>query len=327
MICKDSLSKDSVRLQSRDMNVEEDEEWGRELPNGSFTGQIGLCQRNVWVALVIAIGISLVMGLFITKLAANVERTPTFSQPPAEIRTSWITKVMWTESRGSLTERPSVRVYILSWLLAGLIIQLAYSCVLISLLTIPRVPIPVNSLQDLRSQDKIPYLIEVGTLIHDTFQKAESGLYKDILEKAYIIDDFGANRQWVMKQKMASLIPIISMKKAMSEYFSQTARCFYYIAREPIIAVPFALAFPKGSKLAPLFNKCLDAQTESGIIDQRVARETANATACLVTPDKERGEVLRPLSLMDLAGLFLIHAIGTGISFVIFTTECLLQRI
>ncbi|XP_066985190.1 uncharacterized protein [Macrobrachium rosenbergii] len=186
--------------------------------------------------------------------------------------------------------------------------------------------IPVNSLQDLLSHGKIPWLIELGSHIHHTFMKAESGLYKKILKDAVIIKAFGAEREWARKQRLAAIIPITSMKKALSDDYSKTSSCFYYIAREPVVAVPFALAFPKGSDLVQHFNKWLDAQKESGIIDHSIIRETANATACLVSPGKEGSKGYLPFSVLDLSGIFLIFVVGTGISLVTFGIELLVKR-
>ena len=61
------------------------------------------------------------------------------------------------------------RVFVGTWLLAALIIDTAYSGVLTSLLTIPTVRVPVDSLDDLVSYGKLPWAIEQGSAMHQLF--------------------------------------------------------------------------------------------------------------------------------------------------------------
>lgn len=68
-----------------------------------------------------------------------------------------------------LPSRPSSRVLLAAWLLAGLILSSAYRGVLTSLLAVPRVTVPVDSLEDLVSYGKIPWANEKGTSLHQLF--------------------------------------------------------------------------------------------------------------------------------------------------------------
>lgn len=62
------------------------------------------------------------------------------------------------------------RVLIGAWLLSALIVQSAYQGVLTSILAVPWVSVPVDSLEDLVTQTRIPYSFESGTHLHNMFQ-------------------------------------------------------------------------------------------------------------------------------------------------------------
>ncbi|XP_068227741.1 probable glutamate receptor [Palaemon carinicauda] len=354
-----------------------DVEWGRELPNGSFTGMIGMCQRNevdvalgpfvmswdryqaadysttiyfdqygillprprheidlsgiakplawqVWLTLAVAICVSIVIGFFMNFAIQKIRRG--YPSSSDEINSSWISKVMLTETVYPLPKSFSSRLYIITWMIVGFILQAAYSGVLISLIAVPKVTIPVDSLQDLISYGKFPWIIEVGSYLHNTFQRAESGLYKEVLHGVTIVDDFYSLREWVKKEQVAVLVPITNMKKVISDDYSATGKCNFYIAREAILSAPFALAFPKGSALTPIFDKWLSLLKESGEISHSILGETTNATACLVRPGKEAGKGYTPFSLMDLSGIFLLSFVGTTISLIALLLEMIISK-
>ncbi|XP_068215730.1 glutamate receptor ionotropic, kainate glr-3-like [Palaemon carinicauda] len=359
-----------------------DREWGRELPNGSFTGMIGMCQRKevdvalgpfvmawdrfqaadfsttihfdqygiilprprrevdlsgvakplswqVWMSLGISICISLLIGLIINQIRKNYiggDRGPTTEK----IQTSWITKVMLAENVNPLPRAPTARMYIITWMLVGLIMHAAYGGVLISLLVVPKVTVPVDSLEDLLSYGKIPWTIIAGSYIHNIFQKIKEGIFKEVLDKAVVMKNYDdENLLWgsLKRDKMALFTPVIGILKHMSDDYTRTGECNFYLAREGVLSAPYALAFPKESELIPLFDTWLNAQKESGLFSHSILKVTTNVTACMVRPGKEGGNELHALTFMDLSGIFFLFGIGTGISFLIFIIEVIVKRL
>ncbi|XP_047499537.1 glutamate receptor ionotropic, kainate glr-3-like [Penaeus chinensis] len=204
----------------------EDREWGRGLPNGSFTGMIGMCQRKevdmalgpfgvtweraqvvdfsstlyvdgfgiflprprqerdlagftnplawqVWVALGAVFLFTLVLGVVMNWLARRCFRpkddAAVDSQGDVVLRPLWVVQALLIEPIERPPGRPSSRVLLAAWLLAGLILSSAYRGVLTSLLAVPRVTVPVDSLEDLVSYGKIPWANEKGTSLHQLF--------------------------------------------------------------------------------------------------------------------------------------------------------------
>ncbi|XP_068218545.1 glutamate receptor ionotropic, kainate glr-3-like [Palaemon carinicauda] len=223
-----------------------DRQWGRELPNGSFSGMIGMCQRKevdlalgpfalswsrskaadfssvfhfddygiltprpereadlsgfakplswqVWVSLAIAVIISLVVGLIINYITDHVIKVflhPNEVTSLEMIEISWITKVMLAEAVSPLPKKNTGRIYILSWMIIGFIIHAAYSSILISLLAVPKVPIPVDSLEDLLAYGKYPWVMIKGSHLHAVMQETDSQIYKKTLDRAILLTDY-----------------------------------------------------------------------------------------------------------------------------------------
>ena len=62
------------------------------------------------------------------------------------------------------------QVLIISWVLCTIVFTTSYSGILTAMLTIPKITIPVDSLEDLVNQDKIPWKLEVGSSMYQYFQ-------------------------------------------------------------------------------------------------------------------------------------------------------------
>ncbi|XP_037795090.1 probable glutamate receptor [Penaeus monodon] len=357
----------------------EDREWGRGLPNGSFTGMIGMCQREevdmalgpfgvtweraqvvdfsstlyvdgfgiflprprqerdlagftnplawqlyaiIWQkepedclhgiesshfiyplryghllgpSFLFTLALGIVMNWLARRCFRATDDAAVDDQGDVVLRPLWVVQALLIESIEKLPSRSSSRALLAAWLLAGLILSSAYRGVLTSLLAVPRVTVPVDSLEDLVSYGKIPWANEKGTSLHQLFgakkyMDATSGLYKTIHDKGTLVVNAYEARERIKRERMAVLCDFFTMRKIMSDDFTQTGACNYYIAADPI-------------KMAAL--------VESGMVSRSVLALTSNATACLVAPGKEEGaKGSLVFTLIDLAGAFLLLAGG-----------------
>ncbi|XP_063604786.1 glutamate receptor ionotropic, kainate glr-3-like [Penaeus indicus] len=265
----------------------EDREWGRGLPNGSFTGMIGMCQRKevdmalgpfgvtweraqvvdfsstlyvdgfgiflprprqerdlagftnplawqVWATLGAVFLFTLALGVVMNWLARRCfkpkDDAAVDDQGDVVLRPLWVVQallierefgavilsVLWGKqlplvapSESIAIEkppgRPSSRALLAAWLLAGLILSSAYRGVLTSLLAVPRVTVPVDSLEDLVSYGKIPWANEKGTSLHQLFGDATSGLYKTIHDEGTLVVNAYEARERIKTERMAVL--------------------------------------------------------------------------------------------------------------------------
>ncbi|XP_064083571.1 glutamate receptor ionotropic, delta-2-like isoform X2 [Macrobrachium nipponense] len=307
-----------------------DGEWGRILPNGSTTGMIGLCHRRVWIALSLAVLGSMVLGVAMRwfvqqwgplKSGHNLQEFRGKTWPLLTFEPVWLIRLLLLEG----VEIPPMiltgRLFMGTWMLATLILSSAYQGVLTSLLAVPKVVIPVDSLQDLVNYGKIPWANEYGTSLHQFFGDAKSGIYKTINDKAFLVTACYDERHRMKVEKFAILCDFFSMKKIISDDYSETGQCNYYIAKESIWASSFAFAFPKNSSIIPHFDKLVTMMKEGGLISRYRQQLTSNATACMVKPGKEDGISTLVLSLSDFGGIFLLCLGGLVLGAILLTGE------
>ncbi|MPC74049.1 Glutamate receptor [Portunus trituberculatus] len=168
-----------------------DGEWGRILPNGSATGMIGMNQRReVDMALgpfTISYDRAKVadyattihldnFGIFLPRPRLEKDLsgfTKPFAWQSIKLNLTQLTRTTVTLHERAIDNLPEMltgRVLLGVWLLAALIVQSAYQGVLTSMLAVPWVTVPVDSLDDLGRQTRIPYAFESGTHLHFLFQ-------------------------------------------------------------------------------------------------------------------------------------------------------------
>ncbi|KAG7158153.1 Glutamate receptor 1-like 5, partial [Homarus americanus] len=291
----------------------------------------------VWVVLAVVLGLSGIVGSILSWLATPQLFSPiktsnaTISPPGHKSRNdpstevfqhSWPVRAVLREPVCHLPRTASGRVFLGTWLISALILTSAYQGILTSLLAVPFVTVPVDSLEDLVNYGKIPWANEKGTSMHHFFSSSKSGLNKKVYEGSSFVYSCNEVQHTIRRGDLAVICDFFSMRKIMSEDFGETGECNYHIATEPIRAAPLAFAFPKGSTLVPHFNKWMAPLKESGLVSRSVMEVTANATACLVPPGKEEG--YKPsliLTLTDFAGIFLLFAACLVFSFLVFITE------
>ncbi|XP_037803567.1 uncharacterized protein LOC119597979 [Penaeus monodon] len=193
-----------------------------------------------------------------------------------------------------------------TWMVVSLILSSAYQGILTSLLAVPRVEVPVDSLQDLLDYGRMPWSVEYGTALHQLFGDAKSGFYKKIHDGSFLVTSSFEERERMKKERFAILCDFFSMKLIMSDDYGKTGECSYYIAKEVIWSASMAFVFQKDSDVTKHFNKWIVMMRESGLVDRYLQEATTNVTACMVPPGEEAGKGSSlVLSFLDLGGVFL----------------------
>ncbi|XP_069166158.1 probable glutamate receptor [Procambarus clarkii] len=263
---------------------------------------------EVWTLLFVLLATTAVLGIFM-KWLGELRRLPG-TNDNNDFRSSWFIKTLLVETIVTSPKLTIGRVLEGSWLISALILGSAYQGVLTSMLAAPRIPVPVNSLQDLVHYGRLPWGVESGTALQQLLGDAKSGIYKKVSEGAFQITSLFIEKTHMKEKKFAILCDFFSMKQVMSEDYSKTGRCNYYIAQEVIISTSMAFVFPKGSVLVPHINKWLVMMKESGLVNRNLDELVSNATTCMVPPGKEFGVSTHVLSLADFIGVFLLLVAG-----------------
>ncbi|XP_068229216.1 glutamate receptor 1-like [Palaemon carinicauda] len=359
----------------------DDGEWGRLLPNGTWTGMIGMTvagktdailgpvgltwERSqvldftttlyfdhngiflpkpvpekdlsnflkplsveTWAVLVVVLGLSITIGLLFDHILKGSTEDNHENQPEMlTFKPAWILSNLLSEPSSTLPTTDTGRVFIGTWLITAFIIDTAYVGVLTSILVVPRVPFPVNSLEDLVSYGKIPWALEKGTALHQLLLEATEGIYKEVFErKSFMVYGCYETKERIKTERIAVLCDALTMRKAIHDDFSSTGQCNFHIARKPLYGMSLAYAFPKKSGLTGEFNKWLTSLEESGIILRSVLKETSNATNCERSL-KRSGSTSPILGFMDLAGMFLLCIGGLLLSTVVLVAEVIIYQL
>ncbi|XP_066973933.1 glutamate receptor ionotropic, delta-2-like isoform X2 [Macrobrachium rosenbergii] len=208
-----------------------------------------------------------------------------------------------------LPQSDTRRVITATWLISCLILGSVFSGTLTAMLTVPLVRIPIDSTEDLVRQREIPWAIESGSFLFQVLFQATSGIYKAIWDgHSHRITDCYSYRQDIKAGLYAAVCDKMTMKKVMSEDYSDTGECNFYMAREDWKSMPLALAFQHGHSLYGEANEQILQMIDKGLVGQWIEQQIPNGTACLgqstsgITGDK------RALSLEDYYGLFLVFA-------------------
>ncbi|XP_064121649.1 glutamate receptor ionotropic, kainate glr-3-like [Macrobrachium nipponense] len=219
---------------------------------------------EVWIALSVAVVGSMVLGVAMrwfvqqwgpVRLEYGLQEFRGKIWPLLTFEPVWLIRLLLLEGVELPPMMLTGQLFMGTWMVATLILSSAYQGVLTSLLAIPKVEIPVDSPQDLVDYGKIPWATERGTSLHQFIGDAKSGIYKVINDKGLLITASYDERHRMKVEKFAILCDFFSMRKIMSDDYSETGQCNYYIAKEPILVSSVAFAFPKKSSIIPHFNR------------------------------------------------------------------------
>ncbi|XP_047499265.1 glutamate receptor ionotropic, kainate glr-3-like [Penaeus chinensis] len=332
-----------------------DQEWGRKLPNGSFTGLVGMLDRReadlalgplsiswdryqrvdfstflymdwwgillprprlerdfagflkpfapeVWLGFGASLLVTIILGVILRTLTPD-----SLPESKSSFNLAWIARTVMNEATESLPLSVSGRTFLGTWLLAMCVLTSAYSGVLTSLLTVPIITVPVDSVEDLVSYGKIPWNLERGTWMHEGYARSNSKLGKKVFEGAGIVASAWDIRDRIKNERVAVFTGHFNMKKVMHHDYTETGQCNYYIGKVPLSSSLLSMAFPKGSSLVPAFNKWLTSLVETGQVTRLMSDLTSNAKVCMVRPGKEKkANTPLVLTLGDLGGVFFL---------------------
>ncbi|KAK3872020.1 hypothetical protein Pcinc_022885, partial [Petrolisthes cinctipes] len=224
----------------------------------------------------------------------------------------WVLKALTQESCEHLPKTNGGRVVVSTWLLASLVFMSSYSGILTAMITVPRVHVPIDSVEDLVNQRDMPWRIEAGSMMFQYFQAATGGAKKAVFDhRAGEFHDCWEDRQPIANGEFAAICDDITMMKAMSWDFSTTGECHLYITREAIFDVAIALAYKSNSAYKERVNFWIHRVTEAGIFNKWLQLEIRNTSQCLQPPSALRsGITVSGLTLDAFIGCLLLLAGG-----------------
>ncbi|XP_042241220.1 glutamate receptor ionotropic, kainate 1-like [Homarus americanus] len=209
------------------------------------------------------------------------------------------------------------------WSLMTLVLMSTYSGALVATLTVPRVAIPIKSVEQLVSQDDIPWRLEQGGIILHTFKTADVKMYKKLLKGSEgLFPDCYASRTEIAQGEFAGLCDVLAGDMMVAKSFSVSGRCDFYSPRENIVTHSYTLVLQRRSPLTPQITFWLRQLQERGWVKQLVKSLVNNGTVCSLPPGQEEGQLPpTPLSVQQMWGVFAILAAGVGGAALVFLLE------
>ncbi|XP_064102140.1 glutamate receptor 1-like [Macrobrachium nipponense] len=218
----------------------------------------------------------------------------------------------------------SIKIITGIWLLLSMVVSTVYRSNLMAMLTLPKVRLPFDSMEELVHSGIKTYL-PAQSFVYTAMMNAppDSALYR--LQKQALVH-FEAQKatEGVLNGRHAVFTGKIIVWYLIHQGFERTRQCPLYIASETFFgAVAFSYAFAKGSALMLKVNPILQRLKEAGILDHITSNALSNVRFC----SKFQTETIsRPLELGDFYGVLLIYLGGMIFSFFAFVTEWYMHR-
>ncbi|XP_071549700.1 probable glutamate receptor [Panulirus ornatus] len=239
----------------------------------------------------------------------------------------WALQTLTQETSEWLPQGDGGRLIVTTWLLASLVFMTSYSGILTAMLTVPRVTIPIDSLEDMVSQSSLPWRLEVDSMMFEYFQNSKDEVRRKVFTgSSGTFKDCWASRESIANGEFAAICDKTTMKKAMSWDFSTSGQCHLYISRENVYSnAIISMAFKINSTYRSKANHIIRIVKESGILDKWIRAQITNTSQCLRPPSSDRREGISPLNTEALTGPLLVLAGGMVAGLLIFLVELLLS--
>ncbi|XP_071544057.1 glutamate receptor ionotropic, kainate glr-3-like [Panulirus ornatus] len=304
-------------------------------PRGSsdLSDFVRLYHPLVWLmVLVCAVVLALLVWVAVSvegKIFPGQKKTMAASSPIYILLYVWGTLMQESWGARSVSGGGVGRWLMGMWFLATLVLMNTYSGLLVATLTVPRVAVPISSVEQLVSQDDIPWRLEQGGIILHTFKTADVGLYKTLLKGSDgLFPDCYASRRDIAQGKFAGLCDVLAGDMMVAKSFSVSGRCDFYSPRENIVTHSYSMVLQKESPLKEKLNFWLQELQERGWVQQLVRQMVNNGTVCNLPPGQEEGQrPPTPLSIQQMWGIFAILATGIGGATVVFFFEVIVYKI
>ncbi|XP_013785975.1 uncharacterized protein LOC106470002 [Limulus polyphemus] len=293
-----------------------DHEWGI-LANGKWTGMMGMLIRN---EADVALG---PFALNYDRYKAVEVTTPVIMshtailvnyQKPKPDAYSYIYALNWE------------RVIRAFWWMTLIVLMQSFSGQLLATLVLNN-DAQIDDLNELDRLNILP-VVEKGSHEHSVF-KTDNGtlyrrLYMKMLEQTSLSfippKNLTADSilDLIKQGKIALVNDMLTLKAALAKRFNSNRACGFYIAKERFSTNTFVMVLRKGlsASFYQEVNKRVLHIVESGIVADSIEGNVKDYAKCLGTePD------LKPLSVEDLRGIFILLGCGFLISGTIFVVE------
>ncbi|XP_045110455.1 glutamate receptor U1-like isoform X3 [Portunus trituberculatus] len=290
-------------------------------------GFLNPLQPLVWLGVWLTFCVACIT-LTLSRLALEWERLPITSNIMVALRCSWDQlAILLQQTLQSIPDTLSAQAMIGLWLLTVMVIMRSYSSALTSLLAVRHIPVKINNLRDLIDEKEYGLIFETSTALTAYMKDSKKGIYLELEEtkaqgRSQFLKAFEllqAARTLVKHEDYALLVEITTIKKILSDDFSSTGSCDYYIAKEHFFPLIFCIIGRHGLHHMPFINFIIQSMVEHDLYSNWLYEEFTNATACLKAPISIT--VKEPYGIVGLWGMFTLLFVGLMLAGLTFLVE------
>ncbi|KAA0195404.1 Ionotropic receptor 144 [Hyalella azteca] len=211
------------------------------------------------------------------------------------------------------------------WMFISFIVANVYRSNLVSMLVLPKIEVPFETLDELVNQHEYKIVMAAGGALE---QKARESPPDSVLGKLIrnveVSVDFDYVYQTLINKKYAGIGNEIQLDVVRHFRYSQTAQCPFTVTKKGFVTgIQMSYVFQKGSPLKPKFDKVINDLREAGLLDQFLDRALSNASHC--RKKVNNSNELRALSFWDVAGMLSLFLGGIAVSTFAFLLEIFLK--
>ncbi|XP_068216982.1 glutamate receptor ionotropic, kainate glr-3-like [Palaemon carinicauda] len=279
---------------------------------------------NVWLLIICSLFLMALMLIGFEIVANKMKMSQTSDVPNKAFMF-----VFQTLMKGSswIPDTDGGRFLAATWLLATIILISAYSGILVAMLTLPKVIIPIDSIDDLVHQNDIQWKLMLNTHTTKVLQESKEESRRLAFErKSGFLRDCNENRTELVEGKFAAICPQIRAKQILMWDYSNTRKCRVYIAKERVNFDMLAFALRRGSPYFKRVNRVIRAVHESGIYSQIMKKFYPSPTKCIESPTHDKPSGIAPLNIYSLGGPFLLLTGGLVFSSLVCLMEIAFYR-
>ncbi|KAF8773254.1 Glutamate receptor ionotropic like protein [Argiope bruennichi] len=303
-----TIGSNALRQHTLPVPKTEDGEWGRRLPNGTWTGMIGEVQKGE-------------ADIAFNEIIINKQRASVvdFSKPYSTDEMAFaLTKPEAVPTAMALIHPFDSTIWILT------IITFFYSAVLFSILSVPSEIVTVRNLKELSTaveKGKYKCYVPKGSATLDAFLYSDKKYLRN-LGKAVLLNGWYVDNQPVTQNRqIGKKSALVGSKNELQMVAGPEEWKHHYVSEDSILQYQAAVAMKKGYCRKEIINTLIDRYNYAGLHLKIISDN--NFLSLLAASDQRRIVIQegKPLSLNILKGAFGFFLIGLGLSVIVFICE------
>ncbi|KAG0718311.1 Ionotropic receptor 93a [Chionoecetes opilio] len=233
----------------------------------------------------------------------------------------WLGQALVDQTVARLPAAPGTRPLVATWWLAALVLSTSYKGSIIAFLTVPVQTPRLSTLKQVVDTDYRLSMLDYGAFLPGLLRTSADQVYRSLGQRLELLHSYE-----VIKEEIESGHAFVEGTHYTQALLVRWGMEDVYVVDEKMFPNYNAWAFRKGTPWKHLFDRYLMRMVEAGLVDywHRQTLHSFRQDHGLLATTLHRGRLsLRPLSLHDTQGTFLLVAIILGAAIITLGLEIL----